>query len=250
MAPAMWKRVKRVLKPQGNLIDTLSDNGSRISEPEKLHEYIEQHLKSKFGHPKKLPRIPDKYVRPPLLRREMAKKMEEPPSCEDLRGMIRKRKNKATGRSGIGFKHYAGLPDEVMEHLHKLLIGATRIDQTQLARVNNRASLIGLLKRDSFLLLKNYRNIALSEVMSKLAAGYVMYPLRKIWGEIMPIQQGAALAGRGQLKTAISVVSRLLECKNGRVVEIDIEGAFDVVQWEGLWRTLKQQGFPDWWVQA
>eukprot|EP00757_Euglenozoa_sp_SAG-D1_P004643 gene4643-2332_t len=250
MAPAMWKRVKKVLKPQGNLIDTLSDNGSRISEPGKLHKYIERHLESKFGHPKELVLIPAKYVRPPLLGREMAKRMEECPSSEDLKEMIRKRKNKATGRSGIGFKHYEGLPEEVMAHLHELLIGATRSDQAQLARVNNRTSLIGLLKRDSFLHLKNYRNIALSEVMSKLAAGYVMYPLRKIWGDIMPIQQGAALTGRGQLKSAINVVSRLLECKDGRVVEIDIEGAFDVVQWELLWCTLKQQGFPDWWVQA
>ncbi|XP_075099232.1 uncharacterized protein LOC142176070 [Nicotiana tabacum] len=116
------------------------------------------------------------------------------------------------------------------------------------------ASFIALIpKRKGAIELKDFRPISLTSNVYKIVAKVLTERLKKVIGKLVSDYQNAFIKGR-QITDAALIANEVLDWrqKNGEpgvLFKLDIEKAFDKINWQYLISILRQMGFGEKWIR-
>ena len=112
-----------------------------------------------------------------------------------------------------------------------------------------RAIIIPIHKKKDKMVCDNYRGISLLCHASKIFTSIVLQRLRKRTDEILAEEQAGFRVGRGTAEQ-IFILRQLSEKymefnKDLYVCYVDFRKAFDSIWRQGLWKTMRQLGYPE-----
>ena len=101
--------------------------------------------------------------------------------------------------------------------------------------------------------LKNFRPISLVGGLYKLLAKVLANRLRKVVGKVVSKAQGAFVEGR-QILDAVLIANETIDSilknnKCGILCKLDIEKAYDHVDWSFLLMVMHKMGFGEKWIK-
>jgi len=111
--------------------------------------------------------------------------------------------------------------------------------------VSQRQGIISLIPKKNPLLLKNWRPITLLNVDYKLATKCIARRLEKVFPHLIERDQTGYIKGRyiGENIHAISDIIEQHKNKQGMILFLDFEKAFDSLEWEYLFKVLDIRNF-------
>ena len=100
--------------------------------------------------------------------------------------------------------------------------------------------------------IRDFRPITLVGSVYKLLAKVLANRLKLVMGEVISYSQQAVIQGK-QILNAILIAnetlnSRLKDNKSGLLLKMDIENAFDHVNWDFLMEVMSKMGFGHRWI--
>ena len=173
---------------------------------------------------------------------------DEFPTLEECRDAVFNMKaNKSPGLDGIPSEFYKCMWDSIKTVFYDAL--KEIYDRNEMS-FSQRLSVISLLhKKDDKKLLKNYRPLSLSNIDYKVIAFCFARRLQKILGKLIIVEQSAYVQGRYIGENARTILDIFEYCENydheGILLFLDFEKAFDSVEWNFLFQTLKKINFGD-----
>ena len=100
--------------------------------------------------------------------------------------------------------------------------------------------------------LRDFRPISLVGSVYKLLVKLLVNRLKLVIGEVISDSQQAFIQGRQILNTVLiaseALNSRLKDNKSGLLLKMDIEKAFDHVNWDFLMEVMSKMGFGHRWI--
>ena len=171
---------------------------------------------------------------------------DEFPTLEECRDAVFNMKpNKSPGLDGLPSEFYKCMWDSIKTLFYNAL--KEIYDRNEMS-FSQRLSVISLLyKKDDKKLLKNYRPLSLSNIDYKVIAFCFARRLQKILRKLISVEQSAYVKGRYIGENARTILDIFEYCENydhdGILLFLDFEKAFDSVEWNFLFKTLKKFNF-------
>ena len=226
--------------------------GIKRSQPDIL-KALEDFFRKRFSqaHESTSDRECDKYLAEVQLSSIAAsdrKKLEEPITLSELGATLSKMKNgTAPGSDGFSVEFYKFFWADLKNFFKAMCIES--LSNGILPQTLKEGIIVLLPKpnkpRD---LLKSYRPITLLNVCYKIISGTIANRLKENLQKIIDSCQTAYLKGRfigDNIRTIYDLV-QLMKCKtvSGILLSLDIEAAFDSVNWSFIQNVLEARGFP------
>ena len=170
------------------------------------------------------------------------------PSMEECTDAVRNMKlNKSPGLDGLPSEFYKRFWDKIKHLFYDNLNSILENDEMSYTQ---RLSIITLIhKKGDKNLLKNYRPIRLTNTDYKIIAFVFARRLQKILNNYIGEEQSAYIKGRFIGENARLILDIFDYCENenkdGILLFLDFEKAFDSVEWKFLFKTLESFNFGD-----
>lgn len=239
-----------IIRRRRNKIQGLSlPNGIWTTDEEVLQLEAQSYFKNLFcsNHNVQVTEFTLDYV--PNIREDEKASLSHPVTKEEVLGALNTMKPfKAPGPDGFKAVFFKQYWDIVRDDIWKMISGAFthgRVDPTLTD------TLIALIpKVDSPKNFKEFRPISLCNTMYKILTKVLVHRIRPILCNLIGPFQSSFLPGRGTTDNAIVLqeivhAMRRSKKKKGEVAyKIDLEKAYDHVDWDFLRQTLQDFGFP------
>ncbi|KAJ9677624.1 hypothetical protein PVL29_022550 [Vitis rotundifolia] len=234
---------------RGNFISSLTVRGIRLNKEEELKEGIGSYFKSQFEEPlvrrpdvesslfKTLDSLDNELLEGHFSDEEVFK------ALSDLGG------DKALGPDGFTLAFWkfcwpivGGEEMQVFEELHS---------QNAIFRSYNATFLVLIPKKEGAGDVQDFRPISLVGSLYKIIAKVLANRLKRVMGKLVSNNQNAFVEGR-QILDAVLVANEAIDSRKrsasaGLVGKLDIEKAYDHVNWRFLLSVLEKMGFgPNW----
>ena len=172
---------------------------------------------------------------------------EFPTINECVEAIMNMKDNKSPGLDGLPNEFYKTFCDDLKHLYHATLIETF---EKNIMPFSQRLSVLSLLhKKGPRDKIKNYRPISLTNSDYKILAFLLAKRLQKIIGHLIDGDQTAYIKGRFIGFSARTVLDIFEYCENSNDPHIllfcDFEKAFDSVEWNFLFKTLKHMNFGD-----
>ena len=156
--------------------------------------------------------------------------------------------NKAPGSDGLTHEFYSHFWVDIVEFLMASYEESMKEGELSTLQRQNMIRLIPKKDKDR-LELKNWRPLNLIEYDTKLIAKVYAWRMIEVLGKIIHIDQTAYVRGRfiGEGIRTIEGVIEFLKSNEleGYLLSVDFEKAFDSLDWEFLWESMRAFGFPN-----
>ena len=168
-------------------------------------------------------------------------------TVEEIQIAIKNAKNnKSPGSDGLSSEFYKEFADVLAPIL---LMVYQSMEEGQMVPESMATGVITILfkNRGSRLELGNYRPISLLNSDYKILTRVLAYRIKKVMGGIISPTQAYSVEGRdiADIIGTVRDVVRHMKEQSGIVLSIDLNKAFDRVEHEFLFRTMKEFGFGD-----
>ena len=161
--------------------------------------------------------------------------------------VLNMKSNKSPGLDGIPAEFYKCFWSSLDRHFYDAL---KEIYTNKEMSFSQRLSIITLIhKKDSKSMLKNYRPLSLTNTDYKIIAFVFARRLQSIIDKLIGYEQSAYIKSRFIGENARLILDIYEYCENmnqeGILMFLDFEKAFDSVEWNFLFKTLKKFNFGD-----
>ena len=175
--------------------------------------------------------------------------LSEEVSYEEIRQAIMKmRKGKAPGYDGLSVDFYHKFFDVVGEHLHDSLQYAFEKGELSISQKRGIIKLIPKKDKDSTL-VRNLRPITLLNVDVKALSKALAHRVQSVVHQLINKDQTPIIQGRNIGENILDVYALISAAEdneeNDILIFLDIEKAYDTVNWCFLTAVLSGLGFPD-----
>ena len=159
--------------------------------------------------------------------------------------------NKALGPDGFTVAFWQACWDFVNEEILELF--KEFYDQSSFAKSLNTTFLVLIPKKGGAEDLEDFRPISLLGRLFKLLAKVLANRLKKVLGNVVYVDQNDFVRGR-QILDASLIVNEVIDSwqkrkEKGLICKLDIEKAYDSINWNFLMRVLLKMGFGSWWME-
>ncbi|KAL6327158.1 hypothetical protein AAG906_015197 [Vitis piasezkii] len=148
--------------------------------------------------------------------------------------------DKTLGPDGFTMAFWKTCWDFVKEEILELF--KEFYDQSSFAKSLNTTFLVLIPKKGGVEDLGDFRPISLLGGLYKLLAKVLTYRLKKVIGKVVSLDQNAFVMGRHFLDASLIANEKGLICK------LDIEKAYDSINWHFLIRVMQKMGFGSKWI--
>jgi len=234
-----------------NSIDNLKVDGMEVTDAEEIKEAIQNYYKNLYKEAEEW--------RPELVlheatrisaeeQEELQRQFEED---EILEGIKLCAMEKAPGPDGFPMSFYLAFWELIKEDILKTI---QYFYEHQKFEKSLNATFIALIpKKVGASELKDFRPISLIGGIYKIVAKILAERLKKVVNNLVNKHQMAFIKGRQIMDAALiaseCVDSRLKGAEAGLMCKLDIEKAYDHVNWRFLLNTLSQMGFGEKWLK-
>jgi ribonuclease HI len=193
------------------------------------------------------------------LTNEQKNMMAEMTTIEDLEEALKQTKNgKSPGEDGLTYEFYKSWPrprneEEAKENPDIVRILTIVIQDTEEFGIYDKAFTKGVMaliyKKKEKTKIENYRPITLLNTDYKLQTKSIATKLGKVAKDLIHEDQAGFIPGRGLYDHTRTTHMTIEYCelmeKNGCIVSLDQEKAYDKIDHEYLWRVLEKNNFPE-----
>lgn len=234
--------IKRILNNNGNIITT--DN-------EILQECSNYYKLLYTSTNTDIHKI-DKYLKNTIVNNILSdsekKVLEQPITEKELKYAVFKTKsNKSPGLDGIPFEFYHTFWDKI----HQYFIDALNesYSEGRLSYPMSKSVLTLIFKKGDASQLQNYRPISLTGCDYRILASVLAHRINKVLGNLIHADQTGYIRNRF-IGTNIRRLLDILDCtdifdNDASIILLDFKKAFDSVEWNFIYATLKKFNFGD-----
>ncbi|KAJ9675260.1 hypothetical protein PVL29_024282 [Vitis rotundifolia] len=159
--------------------------------------------------------------------------------------------DKAPGPNGFTVAFWQACWDFVKEEILDLF--KEFYDQRSFAKSLNTTFLVLIPKKGGAEDLGDFQPISLLGGLYKLLAKVLANRLKKVLGKVVSMDQNAFVRGKQILDASLianEVINFWQKCKEkGLICKLDIEKAYDSINWNFLMKVLHMMGFGSWWME-
>ncbi|WMV33006.1 hypothetical protein MTR67_026391 [Solanum verrucosum] len=234
-----------------NNIDKLIINGSNVTEPAEIRDevttfYQKLYTETKFWRPQFNPRGQSR------IDEEDNAALQAQFEEQDIKNCVFSCVgDKALGPDGFTMAFFKQCWEEIKQEVVAAIQNFH--DQGYFEKSFNATFIALIPKKFGASKLKDFRPISLIGSNYKIISKILTERLKKVMPKLVDEQQMAFIKGR-QIMYAILVAN---ECVDMRYIskvprilcKLDIEKAYDHLNWEHMWRTLRRMGFRNTWIK-
>jgi len=246
---AYFHRVAKI-KNASNLITSISNGDTVLTDPEDISEHIVNHFSSIFNNtPNTIDNGLVNEVIPSLITDRINNMLTLIPSYEEIhQAVFSLNKDSAPGPDGFGALFFQTFWNIVKNDVSKAIL---QFFTTGWILPNFNANNIVLIpKTNNAASVGDYRPIAIANFKFKIISKIIADRLAKIMSAITSIHQRGFIKGRS-IKDCICLTSEAINLLNKRyhggnlAMKLDIAKAFDTLDWNFLLNVLKNFGFNE-----